>query len=219
MASGHRIFQAFKVIRSYPLPVIASISGNVSRVGLVDAVIEVGGVGYLVNVTAQTAIDLRTGTHVRFHTAHIIREDSQSLYGFLSEKELVSFNLLCSVSGVGPKSALSVIGSLGVEGISRAVASADDSMFRSVSGIGPKTAKLIVLSLTGLLVTSAEHSSTTPSQVTNVTSALVGLGYQERTVRRTVEEASSSHPEFSEQELLRFTLAQLSSARKISNDE
>jgi Holliday junction DNA helicase RuvA len=219
MASSHRFFQAIKVIRSYPLPVIASISGTVSRVGLTDAVIEVNGLGYLVNVTTRTALELKVESAVKLHICHIIREDSQALFGFPSEDELLAFNLLCSVSGVGPKSALSVVGSLGVEGLSKAVASADDSMFRSVSGIGPKTAKLIVLSLTGKLVSVSEHTAPTSSQVANVTSALVGLGYQERNVRKTVEEAASTHPQSNEQELLRFVLAQLSSARKIDADE
>jgi Holliday junction DNA helicase RuvA len=219
MASSHRFFQAIKVIRSYPLPVIASISGTVSRVGLADAVIEVHGLGYLVNVTTRTALELEVGSAVMLHICHIIREDSQSLFGFPSEDELLAFNLLCSVSGVGPKSALSVVGSLGVEGLSKAVASADDSMFRSVSGIGPKTAKLIVLSLTGKLVQVSAHTPSSSSQVANVTSALVGLGYQERIVRKTVEEAASTHPQSNEQELLRFVLAQLSSARKIDADE
>lgn len=198
---------------------IASVSGTVSRVGLADVVVDVAGIGYIVNVTTKTALDLRLGAEVRFHTAHIIREDAQSLYGFASEAELLSFNLLCSVSGVGPKSALSVIGSLGVDGLSRAVASADDSMFRSVSGIGPKTAKLIVLSLTGKLVASDGAIATSSSQVENVTSALVGLGYQERTVRKTVEVSASLHPQFTEQDLLRFALTQLSSARKVVHDE
>lgn len=219
MASSNRIFQAIKVIGSYPLPVIASISGTVSRVGLSDAVIEVNGLGYLVNVTTRSALELKVGISVKFHTAHIIREDSQLLFGFQSEEELAAFNLLCSVSGVGPKSALSVIGALGVEGLSKAVASADDSMFKSVSGIGPKTAKLIVLSLTGKLVSVANQSAPSSIQVANVTSALVGLGYQERSVRKIVEEASAAHPECSEQQLLRFALALLSNARKIDTDE
>jgi Holliday junction DNA helicase RuvA len=122
-------------------------------------------------------------------------------------------------ASVGECVGVAVIGSLGVEGLSKAVASADDSMFKSVSGIGPKTAKLIVLSLTGKLVSVANQSAPSSIQVANVTSALVGLGYQERSVRKIVEEASAAHPESSEQQLLRFALALLSNARKIDADE
>lgn len=198
---------------------IASISGTVSRVGLADTVIAVGGLGYLVNVTTKTALELSLGLEVNFHTAHIIREDAQFLFGFHSEDELVAFNLLLSVSGVGPKSALSVIGSLGVDGLSKAVASADDAMFRSVSGIGPKTAKLIVLSLTGKIIAPEGSGAHVSGAVISVTSALVGLGYQERTARSTVEETALANTEANEQELLRLALSRLSNARKVTSDE
>jgi len=198
--------------------VIASISGTISRIGLTDLVIETSGIGYHVNVTASTALDLRVGQSRKLFIAHIIREDSQTLFGFESEEQLQSFNLLCSVSGVGPKSALSVIGTLGVDGLARAVATADDSMFKSVSGIGPKTAKLIVLSLTGKLVSDAS-SSPISTQLSNVTAALVGLGYQERSAKKAVEDALVLTPSVTDTELLRGALAQLSSARKVVTDE
>lgn len=219
MASSNSNIQEIKVKRSYPLPVIATISGTISQIGLNDVVLETNGIGYAVNVTTSTALELNLQSEVKLHTAHIIREDSQSLYGFITHDELKAFNLLCSVSGVGPKSALSVVGSLGVEGLAQAVASADDSMFRSVTGIGPKTAKLIVLSLTGKLVTNDSTSSSITSTSSNVVSALVGLGYQERMARKAVDEVSSSSDSVSEAELLRKALSQLSSARKISSDE
>jgi len=199
--------------------VIASISGTVNRIGLSDVVIDVAGIGYLVSLTTKTALEIKLGQEITLHTSHIIREDSQSLFGFDSEEELMAFNLLCSVSGVGPKSALSVIGTIGVEGLSRAVATADDGLFKAVSGIGPKTAKLIVLSLTGKLVTGAYSAASSSSQVANVTSALVGLGYQDKVVRKTVEDAAKALPDSTDQELLRFALSQLSNAKKIGKDD
>lgn len=218
MASSYRLFQEIKVVNGYPLDVIASISGTITRIGLADVVIETNGIGYLVNVTAKTSLDLRVGISTKLFTAHIVREDSQTLFGFESEDQLQSFNLLCSVSGVGPKSALSVIGTLGVDGLARAVSSADDSLFRPVSGIGPKTAKLIVLSLSGKLVGASTGTANT-SQVINVTSALVGLGYQERLAKKAVEDALNLTPEAAATDLLRGALSQLSSARKVSADE
>lgn len=198
---------------------IASISGIVNRTGLSDVVIDVAGIGYQVNITTRTALEIKLGQAISLHTAHIIREDSQSLFGFDSEEELMAFNLLCSVSGVGPKSALSVIGTIGVEGLSRAVATADDGLFKTVSGIGPKTAKLIVLSLTGKLFTSSEGEASPSSQVANVTAALVGLGYQDKVVRKTVEDSAKALPDSSDQELLRFALSQLSNSKKIGKDD
>jgi len=219
MALSYCFLQAIKVKRGYSLTVIASISGTVNRIGLSDVVIDVAGIGYLVSLTTKTALEIKLGQAITLHTAHIIREDSQSLFGFDSEEELMAFNLLCSVSGVGPKSALSVIGTIGVEGLSRAVATADDGLFKAVSGIGPKTAKLIVLSLTGKLVTGAYSAASSSSQVANVTSALVGLGYQDKVVRKIVEDAAKALPDSTDQELLRFALSQLSNAKKIGKDD
>ncbi|MEY2816405.1 MAG: hypothetical protein RJA78_981, partial [Actinomycetota bacterium] len=126
------------------------------------------------------------------------------------------FNLLCSVSGVGPKSALAVMGTLGVEGLAQAVASADDSMFRSVSGIGPKTAKLIVLSLTGKLGLTGSESKPSTTSEANVVSALIGLGYQERAAKRAVEDIAEQR--MTEAEILRGALSNLANTRRVSND-
>lgn len=195
---------------------IASISGIVTHVGLGDLIVEASGVGYSIFVTTKLALEVRVGSEVALRTAHIVREDSQSLYGFENAEELAAFNLLCSVSGVGPKSALAVMGTLGVDGLAQAVASADDSMFRSVSGIGPKTAKLIVLSLTGKLsVTGSESKPSTTSEA-NVVAALIGLGYPERAAKKAVEE--TAEPDKTEAEILRGALSQLANARRVSND-
>ena len=195
---------------------IASISGKVTHVGLGDLIVDSNGVGYSVFVTTKLALDVRLGSEVSLRTAHIVREDSQSLYGFPNAEELAAFNLLCSVSGVGPKSALAVMGTLGVEGLAQAVAGADDSMFRSVSGIGPKTAKLIVLSLTGKLSLTGSESKPSTTSEANVVAALIGLGYPERAAKKAVEDAAE--PNMTEAEILRAALSQLANARRVSND-
>lgn len=176
--------------------------------------IDCGGVGYLVNVTPDLYQLSFSQQELSLHTAHIIREDAQILFGFQTEDELEGFNLLCSVSGVGPKSAMSVLAHLGVEGIARAVATADDSMFKSVTGIGPKTAKLIVLSLTGKLVSLDGQAKSPASSESSVIAALVGLGYQEKLARSAVEIALKNSGQSSESELLKLSLSNLSSGRK-----
>lgn len=193
---------------------IAHLTGTVLGRRAGQLVIECGGVGYLVHVTPEVYQQSFSKSNFSLHTAHIIREDAQLLFGFESEDELNGFNMLCTVNGVGPKSAMSVLAHLGVSGLAQAVATADDTMFKSVTGVGPKTAKLIVLTLTGKLVTSStEHSSTTGSEDA-VVSALVGLGYQEKLAKAAVELALKSSPNLSESELLKLSLANLSSGRK-----
>ena len=195
---------------------IAHLTGKVlSRKGG-QLILDVAGVGYLVSVTPEVYQASFTESSFSLHIAHVIREDAQILFGFLSEEELETFNMLCSVNGVGPKSAMTVLGHLGVSGVAQAVATADDAMFRSVSGIGPKTAKLIVLTLTGKLITGEGSSGSASGSEHSVVAALVGLGYQEKLAKQAVKEILRDSPNLGESELLKMTLAHLSSGRKQS---
>jgi Holliday junction DNA helicase RuvA len=196
--------------------VIASVRGTVLAAVGTTVVIEVGGVGLSVQVTPQQALALRVGAEALLHTALIVREDDLSLYGFAEPEELQVFDLLRSVTGVGPKSALGVLAAMSPAEVSHAVAVDDDGAFRKVSGIGPKTAKLITVSLAGKLaaVTPARASgariATTVGE--DVTVALVGLGWPERVAAQAVEDAlavASDADRAAVPALLRLALASL----------
>jgi len=197
--------------------VIASLKGTVTRSSIGQIVLDVNGVGYLVNLTVQTSSELVVGKDILLNISHVIKEDSETLFGFVTFEELEAFQLLCSVNGVGPKSALAVLGQLGVSGVEEAVSTTNDEMFRSVSGIGPKTAKLIVLSLTGKLVSGGNSNTSANSQT--VINALVGLGYAERQAKSAVDSVSKQEAVLPEQELLKRSLAALSLSRKVTKDE
>jgi Holliday junction DNA helicase RuvA len=196
---------------------ISSVRGAVLSAGGGLAVIEVGGVGLAVQVTPQQALALRIGDEARLHTALVVREDDLSLFGFATPEELVVFDLLRSVSGVGPKSALGVLATLTPEQVARAVADEDDAPFRKVSGIGPKTAKLIAVSLAGKLAPVAAAAAVPSGAAGSVISsavvgALVGLGWNERVAAQAVEEAAAEAPDAdraSVPALLRLALARL----------
>jgi Holliday junction DNA helicase RuvA len=168
-----------------------------------------------VQVTPQLALSLRVGAEASLRTALIVREDDLSLYGFAEADELVVFDLLRGVTGVGPKSALGVLAVLAPAEIAHAVAREDDAAFRKVSGIGPKTAKLIVVSLAGKLMGVTATRAATPSRSSvseNVTVALVGLGWPERVAMQAVEDALASASESDREAvpaLLRLALANL----------
>ena len=196
---------------------IASLKGTVTRSSTGQIVLDVNGVGYLVNLTVQTSSELAVGKEILLNISHVIKEDSETLFGFVTFEELEAFQLLCSVNGVGPKSALAVLGQLGVSGVEEAVSTTNDEMFRSVSGIGPKTAKLIVLSLTGKLVSGGNSNTSANSQT--VINALVGLGYAERQAKSAVDSVSKQDASLPEQELLKRSLAALSLSRKVTKDE
>lgn len=190
------------------------------------AVLEVGGVGFAVQVTPGFAMSLNRGAEVSVHTALIVREDDLSLYGFEEIDELTVFNLLRSVTGVGPRSALGVLAVMRPADISLAVVTEDDAAFRRVSGIGPKTAKLIVLTLAGK-VTIAPRSDTSVAAVAtsltqDVVVALVGLGWPERLAITAVDEAAANASEVdaaSVSALLRLALAQLGPRSRVSDTQ
>jgi len=202
---------------------ISSLRGTVLVASGATAVIEVGGVGFAVSVTPGHARSLRVGSVAILRTALIVREDDLSLYGFADDDELAIFDLLRGVSGVGPKSALGVLGELSPHDVAVAVNNEDDAAFRRVSGIGPKTAKLIVVSLAGKVSATgqsqAARSTANGSVSDNVVIALVGLGWPERVAAQAVEEALgtaafTSTPELAVEQhtvssLLRIALAYL----------
>lgn len=197
---------------------ISSVRGTVLHVAGGGAVIEVGGVGMQVALAPDHALSLRAGSEAFIHTALIVREDDLSLYGFATREQLELFELLRSVSGVGPKSALGVLAQLSPDEIARAVTEEDDAPFRRVSGIGPKTAKLITVSLAGKLVApaAAGPARAVVAPDADVVAALVGLGWAERAASAAVEELLAELGDAAPREvpaLLRLALGRLGPGR------
>jgi len=183
--------------------VIASVSGTVRASSPEALVVDVGGVGLLVNTVNRVASSFLPSDHAELFTVLIVREDSLTLYGFIDQSDLQTFDLLRSVTGVGAKSALAILNTLSVSQIRDAVSQEADSVFKSVTGIGSKTAKLITLSLAGKLPAGLGGPSKQGNHPVAI-DALVGLGYKEKDAVRAVE--SVSNAESSEKEVLRLAL-------------
>ena len=190
---------------------IASLTGLVLSSSNGQIVIDVQGVGYLVHSTAQTVASISKGEKVSFHTSLVVREDAWTIFGFENRQELEVFELLRSVNGVGPKSALSILNQMSVEQIAQAVSEESDESFKAVSGIGSKTAKLITLTLAGKLVGSGSKGAALNVSESAV-SALVGLGWSERQSRDALQQVGTN--ELDEKQLLKAALQALSKARK-----
>ena len=202
---------------------ISSLRGTVLDARGGTAVIEVGGVGFAVQLTPDHVLSLRVGEEAFLHTSLIVREDALQLFGFADREQLEVFELLNGVSGVGPKSAIGVLSVLSPDEIAEAVSADDDAPFRKVSGIGPKTAKLIVLSLTGKIAVvrrpaRATKAAAAPSSVSDsVLVALMGLGWPEKVAAEAVTEVVADTDEAqrdSVQTLLRLTLGRLGPAAR-----
>jgi holliday junction DNA helicase RuvA len=208
--------------------VIASLTGLVQRSSAGFLVLDVAGVGYQVFVTAASQHALQAGDAVTLQTALIVREDAFVLFGFETVEELELFDLLRSVTGVGPKSAMAILSQLSVEAIRNAVLSENDSTFKAVSGIGPKTAKLITVTLAGKLngiavstaVAGAGGRKAPKVDLGNVIAALQGLGWAERQAAEAVRDAAEALGESATADaLLRTALSRLGSSKSVSGGD
>ena len=193
---------------------ISSLRGVVSHVGLNSAVIDVHGLGMLVQATPQTLATLRTGSEASIHTAMIVREDSMTLYGFADADQREVFEILLGVSGVGPRIALAVLAVHTPEAIRVAASTGDDKAFSKVSGIGPKGARRIVLELADKLVPhgTAENPAA-PRWQEQVLAAMTGLGWSEKDATAAIEDTAAEHPDVAAAgnvgEILKLTLRRL----------
>lgn len=174
---------------------IASVTGRVASVQPDGAVVEVGGVGLLVQCAPGTIATLRPGGTATLHTALVVREDSLTLYGFATADERATFELLQTASGVGPRLAQAVLAVHSPDAVRRAVATEDLTALTLVPGIGRKGAQRIVLELKdrlGDVGEPAPSGMTAESGVrTQVRDALVSLGY----AAREADEAARAAPE------------------------
>lgn len=194
---------------------ISSLRGSVVDVGQAHVVLDIGGVGMRVEVTHSCAVTLNLGDQAQLFTQLVVREDSLTLFGFVTSDELEMFTLLTSVSGVGPRSALGILSSVSPSRIVDAVRTENEQPFKQVSGIGPKSAKLIIVSLQGKLdnfVFSVEQSvplDAPQGAAATVTQALMGLGWSERAAGEAVQSALHAGVTQDQTELLRASLALL----------
>lgn len=197
---------------------IASIRGKLNAKTFHQLVVDVNGVGYLIHVTPNTASKFLIGDEAALFTAMVVREDAMTLFGFQTALEQELFDLLRSVTGVGPKSALAILGALTTAQIASAVAVDDDAAFKAVSGIGPKTAKLITVTLAGklshlVLVDQSENVSTDPD-LGSVVDALVSLGWPERSAQEAVKSVAATLKNGEGREVaLRLALSKLGASK------
>jgi Holliday junction DNA helicase RuvA len=194
---------------------IASITGKLKRKATDYLIIDVAGVGYQVQVPLSTYYGIPDdGEEVSLHIHTLLREDSLSLFGFLTQEEKDMFLLLMGVSGIGPKLALAILSSLPVADLSRAIQAADDSRLRAIPGIGKKTAARMVLELKDKItlmtpMTAAPSSAALSDDCEDVISALVNLGYKKPQAEEAVRKVRHGRPGLTIEELIREALSVL----------
>jgi Holliday junction DNA helicase RuvA len=164
---------------------IAFLTGQVVRKGAAFALLDVNGVGYQLAMSTGSLSALPAeGDEVTVWTHLYVREDEMSLFGFESEEEKASFELLITVSGVGPKVALATLSALSPDALAQAVATEDVALISSVPGIGKKTAQRIILDLKDKLggslelgVSGARGQALPGAALAETTDALLAMGF------------------------------------------
>ncbi len=162
---------------------IASVEGVVGAVAADSLVIEVGGIGYRVFAAPAIIATAQPGGRLKLHTYHLVREDQQALYGFRTAEELGFFNLLLTVTGVGPKVALAIVGSRPTADLQLAIMLQDQAVLVSIPGIGKKLAERVIFELkekvtaAGVAAASGIGSGGLGAAESEVIAALQALGY------------------------------------------
>lgn len=183
---------------------ISFVRGPVASLSLAQAVIDVNGVGMLVIATPKTLGKLHVGEEATLVTAMVVREDSMTLYGFADDREREIFDVLTSVSGIGPRLALAILSVLEPESIAAGVANGDGKVFTKVPGVGPKVAGRIVLELKGKLHPQATPGAPAPTVSApmawkdQVVAAMTSLGWNERDANKAIDATITAEPELGE---------------------
>lgn len=183
----------------------AFIKGELVFSSPTNVIVEANGIGYRILIpTSNFSMLPQLGSAVFFHVSYIVREVSQTLYGFLHNLDRDLFEMLLNVSGIGPKLALSLIAHLSLQELRKAISNHDLALICKVPGIGKKTAERLIIELRDKLSTAFPHDPTEHSiplsdpksqQITDAMNALINLGYNQITAQKAIKKTLHDHPE------------------------
>lgn len=190
------------------------IRGQIHRVAPTQVILEVGGVGFDVNISFQTFQAIQSSKEVSLYTRFLAKNDGQNLstfvlYGFQQVEERAMFDMLTSISGIGNNLALTMLSAHPVEAIQQAIYQGNESFITAIKGIGPKTAKRLILELKDK-VNDGQHfdlGSNNPKD--EALKALLSLGFQRNTIMRTLDAIIQELPSSSVEELIKLALKRM----------
>lgn len=167
---------------------IAQLTGIIASRDERAVILDVNGVGYKLALSLETLGGIKVGDKLTLQTHLAVRENALDLYGFADQRELEFFELLLTVSGIGPKSALATLSLAPPDVLQKAILSGDASYLTKVSGVGKKSAEKIVLELKDKLGTLEGHQSDTLQTEAEAVEALQALGYSLAEARRALKD-------------------------------
>jgi Holliday junction DNA helicase RuvA len=191
---------------------ISSISGVIKAVNPNAVVVDVGGVGMLIQVPNRVATTLKVGSAANFYTYLVVREDALNLFGFLELIDRDFFELLLSVTGIGPKVAQAILSGSDSSSIATAISSGNLKTLESFPGLGKKGAQRLVLELKDKVTAFASSTANSNLSISNqVENALQGLGYSAKDAANMVNQVLESFKgkDLSSAEILKLALKQV----------
>ena len=186
------------------------LRGEIAEIAPTYAVIDCGGVGYYVNISLNTYTAIQNLREAKLFVYEAIREDAYTLFGFRDKQEREMFELLISVSGVGPNTARMILSSLTVDDLMSVIASGNSGMLKSVKGIGAKTAQRIIVDLkdkvTGVGGVAAVAEQGNGEAYDEAVAALIMLGFTRAAVQKTVGKLLREQPTLKVEEIIKMAL-------------
>lgn len=190
---------------------IGYLKGKIISAKPTQIILDVNNVGYLIHISISTFEKISDQNEVSLYIYTHVREDALNLYGFYTEAEKEMFELLISISGIGPKVALSILSGISVEELQSAIQSENVSRLVSVPGVGRKTAERVVLELkskVGFIETASSKGIDFTIKQEAVL-ALTTLGYNQKVADKIVRDLLSSNPSLTLEELIKKSLTEL----------
>jgi Holliday junction DNA helicase RuvA len=166
---------------------LSFLRGEVVAISGTTVALDVSGVGYAVSVSPKTLSQLRLGNSVTLPVTLIVREESMTLYGFLDNDERALFELLMTVSGVGPKLAQTILAAIEPAALSDAIAAGNEAALVRIPGVGKKSAQRLILELGDKLVRLSQPTAALSTWQEDVVSALVSLGWSQKESQAAVD--------------------------------
>lgn len=186
------------------------LRGEIAEIAPTYAVVDCAGVGYYVNISLNTYTAIQNLREAKLFVYEAIREDAYTLYGFRDKEEREMFELLISVSGVGPNTARMILSSLTVDDLMSVIASGNSGMLKSVKGIGAKTAQRIIVDLkdkvAGVGGAAAVAETGSGEAYEEAVAALVMLGFTRAAVQKTVGKLLREQPTLKVEEIIKMAL-------------
>lgn len=172
---------------------IHSITGKLEDVGVDHAVVNLGGLSFRLFISANTVNSIKSSSEVKLLTHLHVREDALTLFGFIDNEELILFEMLISVSGIGPRSALSILSLAPVERLKAAISSGEAELLQKSSGVGKKTAERVVLELKDKISPTGQAKIIQLIESDrDVYEALTSLGYTSHQAKETLSKLDAS---------------------------